>query len=144
MSCPEAGTGHEHGGEVVSCGFLVARCDLSEVFELVEEPLDEVTLPVDRGIDRALHLAVSLGRNVAAPAMRRVQLEHRAGVVARVGHHVAGGGMGGQQRRNRRLVRGLPGRQRDRQRQPAVVGHRVDLGAQSATRTAKGVIRPPF
>jgi len=114
------------------------------VLELVEETLDEVALAAEFGIDRSLHLAVAPGGDVAAPAVCRDQVEDGAGVLAPVGDHVTGGGMCGQQRCDRRLVGGLARRQRDRRRQAAVIDHGVDLGAQSATRTAKGVIRPPF
>lgn len=114
------------------------------MFELVEELLDQVALAVERGIDRALNFPVSLRWDVAPPAARRDQLEDRAGVISPVRDDISGGGMSGKQVSDRRLVRCLPGRQRDRQRQSAMIHHRVDLGAQSATRAAKGVIGPPF
>ena len=62
------------------------------MFELIEEPLDEVALSIDRGIDGALNLPVALGGDMPAPAMRGDQIEDGAGVVAAVGHHVAGRG----------------------------------------------------
>jgi hypothetical protein len=42
------------------------------------------------------------------------------------------------------LVGGLPRRENHAHRQPPLVDDSVDLGAQPATRTADGVIRPPF
>lgn len=42
------------------------------------------------------------------------------------------------------LVGGLSGRQRETNRQSVLVDGDVDLAGQSSTRTADGVIRPPF
>lgn len=81
---------------------------------------------------------------MSAAAMGLDDLQHGAGVISAIRHDIAGAGMESQQPCHRRLVRGLPGRQRDGDGQAAPVHHRVDLGAQSATRTTKGVIGPPF
>lgn len=110
------------------------------MLEFVEEPLDKIALPVDRGVHRALNLPVPLCGNVPAPAMRCDHLHDGAGVIAAIGNYISGSGMRGKQVSDRRLVRGLPGRQRDRHRQSAMINHRIDLGAQSTTRATDGVI----
>ena len=71
------------------------------------------------------------------------ELEHGVAVVAAVPHH-AGSRQAGQQVGHGGLVRGLAGREQQPDRQSLVVHYGVDLGAQSATRTANGVIRAPF
>jgi len=83
------------------------------VLELAEVALDEVALSVDRRIDRALDLAVALGRNVGASAARGDQIDDGAGVVAPVGDQRAGGLEAVDQGFDGGLVRRLPRRQDD-------------------------------
>lgn len=70
--------------------------------------------------------------------------EHGVAVVAAIGD----GGLGGRQAVKQRGHGGLVGclSRGDEQphRQALLVDHGMDLGAQSATRTADGVIRTPF
>lgn len=124
--------------------FFKAAGDGPEVFELVEEPLDQIALSVESGIDRALDFAIALGGDVSPPAMRFDEIEHGARIVSAIGDDVAGARMPREKALDRRLVRSLPGREGDGDRQSARVDHRIDLGAQSSTRTTEGVIRPPF
>ena len=65
-------------------------------------------------------------------------------VVATVGDHVAGRLQALDQLGHGGLVGGLAGRQHQRTGSPRLIDHGVDLGAQSSTRTADGVIRTPF
>lgn len=44
--------------------FVVSGGDTSELFDLVEEPFDEVALPVNPGREDKAPLAVSFGRNI--------------------------------------------------------------------------------
>ncbi len=67
-----------------------------------------------------------------------------ARIVAAIGDHVAAKAQTIDQMRHGSLVGGLPRCEHDTHRQPALVDDGVDLGAQSATRTADGVIRAPF
>ena len=66
------------------------------------------------------------------------------GVVAAIGDQRLGRRQAVDQRRDRRFVGRLPGREGYPERQAILVDQGVDLGAQSATRTADGVIRAPF
>ena len=45
------------------CQFVVACCDPSELFEIIEEPFDQVSLAIQREIRRSLHGPVCLGRD---------------------------------------------------------------------------------
>ena len=78
------------------------------------------------------------------PAMGRDQIENGLGVVASVGDERLGRRKAFDERRNRSLVGGLAGGQHDPQGQAILIDHDVDLGAQSSTRTADGVIFAPF
>jgi len=50
-------------GEIVPCGFFVARGDAPEVFDRIEEPLDKVALAIEREVAVAFDLAVGLRRD---------------------------------------------------------------------------------
>ena len=75
---------------------------------------------------------------------RRDEIEDGAGVVAAIRDDVPGRAMSGEEVADGCLVGGLPGQQRDRDWQAAVIDHGIDLGAQSSTRATEGVILPPF
>ena len=49
--------------EEVSSGFFVAGCDGSELFESIEETLDEVAFAVEREIAKPLGFAVRFRRD---------------------------------------------------------------------------------
>ncbi len=144
MSDPESHGSEGDCSEEVPCELVVARGDAPEVFEFVEEALDEVALAVERRVDGALALAVTLGRDVRPGAMRDEQFEDGAGVVAAIGDDIAGRSQPFDQRRHGGLVGGLAGCEHEADWQAAAIDHGVDLGAQSATRTTDGVIRAPF
>lgn len=137
--CGESDCGEEVPGELV-----VAGGDASEVFEFVEEPLDQIALAIERGIDAVPDLAVLLGRDVGLGAMLGDQIADRLGVVAAVADRVLRRVEAGQQVGNASLVGGLTGGEQELDRQAAAIDHDVNLGAQSATRTTDGVIRAPF
>ncbi len=131
-------------GEEVSCELVISGGDSPDVLEFVEEALDEVALAVERGIDRALGLAIPLCRDVGPGAVVGDEFDDGFGVIAPVGDGVARGREAVDQRRHGGLVGRLAGGQQEAQRQTAGVDDDVDLAAQSSTRTANGVIRAPF
>ena len=141
---PQTGGDERNGGEDIARGLLAARRELSEALEAVEEALDDIPPPVQRRIPRPLRLAVALRGDMAAVAARGDQVQNRPRVASTIRDHVAGRGMGGRKRFDRRLVRRLPRAERDRHRRSPRIDHRVDPGAQSATRTTDGVIFAPF
>ena len=114
------------------------------MFELAEVSFDDVALSVDCRVDGTLDLAVALGRDVGAAAARGDEVDDGAGVIAPVRDERLGGLEAVDQGFDGGLVRGLTRRQNDPQRQTVLIDQGVDLGAQSSTRTADGVIRTPF
>src|SRR4051794_2435085 len=131
--------GKEVAGELVEAGG-----DASEVLELAEEALDEVALTIQGRVDAALELAVTEGRDVRLAAAGAHEIEDGLCVIASIGDERLCGRQVGQQGWGDRLVGGLPRADHEPQRQPGRADHGVDLGAQSSTRTANGVIRAPF
>lgn len=141
---PDAGGGESNGGQEVSGEFVESGGDASEVLELVEEALDEVALPVEIAIDRSLDLDVALGRDMGLPTSGADQVDQRSRVVPAICDEGSGRRQGLDQARCHGLVGGLAGREQQSDRQSLFVDNGVDLGAQSSTRTANGVIRTPF
>ena len=144
MFNPDTCCGQCDGCEEVSGELVVSGCDGTEVFEFVEEALDEVALAVDCGIDGALDAAIALGRDMGPRAVLGDHVEDGAGVVAAVGDGVAGGPEIVEQHRHGGLVGGLARAEDEAQRQAPGVDDDMDLGAQSAPRSSNGVIRAPF
>ena len=72
------------------------------------------------------------------------QFDQRLCIIPAVGNEVAAGLERSDQHRRDGLVRRLALRQDNAHRQAGLVDDGVDLGAQSSTRTANGVIRTPF
>ena len=132
------------GGEEVSGELIEARGDTSEVLELAEEALDEVALPIDLGIDGSLDLSVPLGGNAGHTACCRDQINDGAGIVSPVSDENLGRWQTGDQVGDGCLVGSLSGREHDADGQAILIDQGIDLGAQSSTRTADGVIRAPF
>lgn len=114
------------------------------MLQLVEEVFDEIALSLDRRIDRALDLAIATGRNVSAAAAIAHQFDQRFRIIPAIGNKVAAGFERFDQHGRDGLVRRLALRQDDAHRQAGLVDDGIDLGAQSSTRTADGVIRAPF
>ena len=114
------------------------------MLELVEEALDEVALPVEGGIDGALEPDVALGRDVVLAAPGADHLDQSACVVSVIGDEGFGRRQGLDEGRRYGLVGGLAGGQDQPDRPSLFVDDGMDLGAQSSTRTANGVIRAPF
>jgi hypothetical protein len=85
-----------------------------------------------------------LRRDVGARTGRLDQFDEAPGMVAAVGDDGGGEADALDQLGQGGLVRGLPRRQQQPARQAVFVDDGVDLGGQSATRAADGVIRAPF
>lgn len=123
--------------------FLEAGGDAAELLELAEETLDQVATAIEVGRHAALQAHAALGRNVGLAAPRGHPFDQRQAVVSAIGNHGAGR-QRVEQDRGYRLVRGLAGRDVETDRQPILINDGMDLGAQSATRTADGVILAPL
>lgn len=144
MPDPEPRGSQCDGGEEVPCELVVACGYAAEVLDLVEEALDQIALSVEFGIDRALPFAVALGRDVWARAMFGDHPQDGFGIVAAVGDGICGGPQAVEQGWDSRLVGSLARREQQADRQASGIDHGMQLGAQSSTRTADGVIRAPF
>lgn len=114
------------------------------MFEFVEEAFDQIALTIEFGVDRALNLAIPLCGDVSTPAGAGDQIDQILPVIAAVGDHVASPLRPVQQSRSCCLVGGLAWGQEQPDGEAVLIDQSVDLGAQSSTRTADGVIRTPF
>ena len=144
MPEPDANGSERYGCEEVSRELVVTGCDSSEMFDFVEEALDEIAQPVEVGIDRPLMFAVALGGNVRLRSMLGDHMKDCCGVVPFVGDDISRQRHAIDQRRERRLVGGLAGGEQEPDRQAVSIDDGVDLCAQSSTRTTDGVIRAPL
>ncbi len=68
-------------GEEVAGGFFIASCDASELFESIEEMLDEITLGGEGEVALAADLAVGLGRDPRLDAAHDQGFDEAVGVV---------------------------------------------------------------
>lgn len=71
--------------EIAIGGFIVAGCQPSGILELVEAALDHVAQGIDRGIDRQLDQAVSLGRDHGDAAAPLHIFANEVSIIALVG-----------------------------------------------------------
>jgi hypothetical protein len=114
------------------------------MLEFVKEALDQVALPIDQVVNRALDLAVARGRDVRPSATSFDKIDDSACVIATVSDEVAIRFEPFDQSWRNSLVGRLTLRKHNPYRHSLLIDHCVDLGAQSSTRTADGVIRAPF
>jgi len=114
------------------------------MLQFVKEALDQIALPIDQVVDRALDLAVTGGRDVRPSSTSFDEIDDSSGVIATISDEVAIRLEPLDQSRRNGLVGGLTLRKHNPYRHSLLIDHRVDLGAQSSTRTTDGVIRAPF
>jgi len=111
-------------------GELVVTCgDASEMLELVEEALDQVTVAVELGIDRPHDLHIALRRDVGGGAAGCEQIDDGAGAVAAVGDGIARGPQAIDEGRQRGLVGRLAGRQDQSNREAIAIDDGMDSTA---------------
>ena len=114
------------------------------MFEFAEEALDQVSLSIDFLIDAALDSAISLGRDVGAPAFAFDERNEMLPVIGPIGDKITDGGQAFDQAWRRCLVGSVALGQQQPDRQAMHIDDGVELGGQSSTRTANGVIFAPF
>jgi hypothetical protein len=132
-----------NGGEEVACELVVACGDGSEVLELVEEPFDEVAFSVEGEVALARGDAIDLWRDDRGDAPRLQGQDQSVGVIGLVGQEGSRTDPG-QQRLGLAKIGGLAGGQRDADRIAQSVDDDVDLGGQSASGTADGLVLAVF
>lgn len=101
-------------------------------------------MAVGLGVDAALDLAISLGGNMGPDAVTCGQINERFRVVASVCDQIAGSAEAFDERNSGLLVGSLSRCEGNANGQALAIDDDVDLGAQSSTRTADGVIRAPL
>jgi hypothetical protein len=131
-------------GQEVSGELVVARGDAPEMFDLVEEALDEVALSVELRVDGANALHIALAWDVSGGAEGGEEFDDGAGAVAAIGHGLTGRRQAGNKVWQGGFIGRLAGSEQKTNRQTDLIDDGVDLGRQSSTRTANGVIRAPF
>lgn len=132
------------GGEEVGCGLEVSCGDASEVFEAVEEALDQVAVAIEVAIDGADDTNVALAGDVGGGPGGFDGLGYGTAEVAAIGDDITAQGERSNQFWRGGLVRGLAWGEHEADRQAAAVDDSVDLAGQSPTGATDGVIRTPF
>ena len=130
-------------GEVIARGFFVAGRDASELFDELEETLDEVAFGVEDEVAIASDLAVRFWRDDRLDGAHFEALDEGAGVVALVaeegfGRHLSREGF------SLGDVVDLAAGEAERQRVAQGVDDHMDLGGQAAARAAYGLVETPF
>lgn len=120
--------------EEIPRGVLVSGGDGSELFESIEETLDEVTFGLEAEVASAGGFAVDLGRDHGFDAAHGQSIDEAVGVIALVGDEGLRFDFG-QQRDGLGDGVDLSAGQADRQRIAERINDRVDLGRQSAPRS---------
>ena len=82
---PDSDSGEFNEAHEVDEQLIISGCDASELFELVEEALDEIALLVEVDVVGALNLAIALGRDDDLRAFSSNCGAQMVGVVAFVG-----------------------------------------------------------
>jgi hypothetical protein len=137
---PDGSGGEVDGGEEISGGLVVARGDGSELLELAEEVLNQVTLFVELSVEFARRQAIGSTRDYGRFPSRRQRFEHPAiSVIGAVGDQQFGLHVR-QQRISAGQVVGLPGGQQEAQRIAEGVDQCVDLRAQATSAAAEGLV----
>lgn len=113
------------------------------MLELAEEALDEIALAIDAPVDRAVDEALTGRGDVSLGAAGPDQFQQGIGVVAAIGNDMLAFETDQQLRSGSQVMR-LSGRQHQAHGQTVLIDQSIDLGAQSSTRTADGVIFAPF
>lgn len=130
-------------GKKISGGFLIAGCDASEVFDEVEESLDQVAFRVECEVAVALDLAIGFWWDDRSDGADLEALDQRIRVISLVGEQSSRRDFG-DQRFGLRDVVDLATRYAESQRIAERVDDDVDLCCQAAARPPYGFIAPPF
>ena len=115
--------------------FVVARGDGAIVLDFVEEPLNKISLAIERVIAIALHLAVGFWRDHWSDCPLVECVDQRIGVVSLVADERTRIGIF-EQRLSASQVMVLPWRQHQAARIAQGIDESVDFGGQSAARSA--------
>lgn len=130
-------------GKEVSGKLFIARGDAPELFEFVEEPLDQVAFGVERKVAAAGRLAVRLGRDDGGNAGGYETVDEGVGVVSFVGNEGLRCSLGDQLRGGNQVVDLAWGEPQD-ERIAQSIDESMDLGAQASSGSSDGLALAPF
>src|SRR5271166_4474123 len=137
--CPEEYANQCEGGKESVCELIVAGGESAVLLELVEEALDEIALTVEGEIGFARLAAIGFRGDDGRDATLLERLDQRVGVIALIGEN--GFGLDLVEQRHRLCDIGrLARRERQRHGVAERIDDGVDLGRQSATGSADGLI----
>ena len=106
---PKANRGKLDEGEVIDSEFVIAGGDAAALLDLVEEPLDQVTCPVQMGTEADGVLAVHFGGYVGPSALLVYERSDPVGIVAAIRQHHRLRAQSGQKHRTKPIVMRLTG-----------------------------------
>jgi hypothetical protein len=150
---PDSGGDELDDGEVVGVVLFESGSDGSEMLNLVEEALDEVSVPIEEGAEGRDVDAVGHGFDVRPSAALGQAFAQRVAVIGAVGEQDLADLKAGQHVAGAFAVVGLAFGKLERDRIAVCIDESVDLGGQSASRTPHasgwsvvpfGGFRPPF
>ena len=122
---------------------IVARGDCAEVFEFIEEPLDEVAFAIEGEIGVTRFEAVGLGRNDGHDAPLLEGVDQGVGIIGFVGQERLGLDFI-EQRPGLADIGRLPRRERQNGRVAKRIDDGVDLGGQPSTGPTDGLVAAFF
>jgi hypothetical protein len=129
--------------EEIASGFFVAGGDASELFDKIEEALNEISFGVEGEVAIARELAIRFWRDDRPDGSHFEALDEGVGVVALVAEE----GLGlhfGREGFSLCDVVDLSAREAERQRVAQSVHDHMDLGGRAAARAAYRLVEPPF
>ena len=145
-SKPRHGASERHEALERTDGLLAAQGDSPEAFDLIEEPFDQIALPVEHPVDG---FGAAAGRVLldlrGRPQLVGDEVAEMVGVIARIGDYMTDVNQPCDQRAGLRAVAPVPGCDQEPDRQTQRIDGGVDLGGQPAPGSSDGVsFRPPF
>jgi hypothetical protein len=140
---PSKGADEVQGCEEIAGGFLISRRDASELFDVLEEALDQIALGIEREIAGSFDFAVLFGRDDGFDVSRLKARDKGVCVVALVAEEGFGLDFGGQ-RLGLFNVMNLSAGETQGQRISQGVGDDMDLGGQAASRSSYRLVETPF
>ena len=141
---PDSDSGEFDEAHEVDEQFVVSGGDTTELFELIEEALDDVALLVEIGVVGPLHLAISFRWDDGLGAGLSDLVDEMVGIIALVGNRRARSKAVDEIVREGDVI-ALPGRADQTDRVAETIASGMDFGTQPAPRPAQALgIRPPF
>ena len=130
-------------GKEVSGELFIARGDAPELFEFVEEPLDQVALGIEREVAATRRLAVRLGRDDGDDACGSETVEEAVGIVGLISDEGLRRGLGDELRGRHEVVHLAWGERQDK-RIAQGIDEGMDLGAQTSSGASDGLVLAPL